>query len=96
MATQIPNSNQGTVTIDTYGPCAIVRYGEVILAINPRTSSARVEGKRFVVSDGTGGVLREYELTFDTTANANACGRAVLTALAVAIRAGDPASGAIP
>lgn len=95
-ATTITSSNQGAVTVDTYGPCAIVRYGTLTLALNPRVVSLRVEGVRFVISDGIGGVLREHELTFDTAAHAMACGRAVLTALAVAIRAGDPASGAIP
>ena len=71
-------------------------FQETILGLNPRMVSCRVEDRRLVISDGIGGVLREHQLTFDTEAHARACGRAVLTALAVAIRAGDPASGAIP
>ena len=95
-ATTFTGSNQGPVTVDTYGPCGIVMFQGTILGLNPRMVSCRVEDRRLVISDGIGGVLREYELVFDTVAHARACGRAVLTALAVAIRAGDPASGAIP
>ncbi len=88
-------TDQGLLTISTYGGFAGVIFGEAAVAINPRLTQARSEGPRLLITYGVGGWSETMQFSFNSPAAANAALRDFLRCCANALRACDPAGGAV-
>ena len=88
-------TDQGMLTISTYGSFAGLVYGEAAVAINPRLAHAKSEGLRLLVTYGVGGWSATLQFQLNSPAAALNALRDFLRCCANALRAGDPASGAV-
>lgn len=88
-------TDQGLLTISTFGAFTGLVFGEAAVAINPRLTHARSEGPRLLIAYGVGGWSETMQFSFNSPAAANAALRDFLRCCANALRAGDPAGGAV-
>lgn len=92
---QHTTSDQGPLTIATFGCFAALAFGEAAIAINPRLAHAKVEDVRLLVTYGVGGWSETQQFSFAAPNLALAALRDFLKACANALRAGDLAGGAV-
>lgn len=85
----------GTLTIDTFGSFASLRWPDHLLAVNPRLVNAGADAAVLWVEFGSGGASTRVSWSFTTVALAIAAGRDFLRACAKALRAGNLESGAV-
>lgn len=89
------NLEVGTLTIDTFGSFATLRWPDHMMALNPRHVNAGVDGVVMWVEFGSGGTMNRMTFSLTAHALAVAAGPDFLRSCALALRAGDPAGGDI-
>lgn len=92
---QHTTSDQGTLTIAVFGCSAGLAFGGAAIAINPRLAHAKAASGVLSITYGVGGWSETQQFSFASPNLALAAMRDFVKVCANALRAGDPAGGAV-